>query len=298
MGAVLFVLTLLCVLLWLLWRISPEYRSVLHAAGAADELRAEANALLELPSEAERHQRAAAGAYVEERRADMRRAVPINELKSYGVKNVRWNSLTAAGLETLDDLHGKSPTTLIALPGVGQASAERVLAGATAAIRSLEKHPVPMPGGTLSEAASASLVACVARAKRMSELPADCLHALPQRVQQVMAKRRGMMGQATMLRWAFAGQGRGQDGSIARAAHVVLEAVRDARASAEFTTIQHEVDLINAEWPPSLGAGGRARESVRAAYAGLQDAITEALRAVAPSVVNWRTDFTIAPMDT
>jgi len=292
-GVVVVVLVAVLLLLSVLWTISPEYRACLAAEQEAAAFREEVREIVGFAASAALSQERAARSYVEERRADMRRAVPIEKLKSYGVKNVRWSSLSASGIRTLSALHGRSVASLTSLPGVGEASAERVLGGAKAAAHDLERSPVPMPGTFLSTDGAVALVACVARAREAAQLPAAAQEALSGLVREVGRHQAQLKTQATMWRWAFAGQRRGQAGSVLHAAELVQEAVRSSRLSPEFADLRQSIDRINQDWPLDdarcLGA------AVSTSYAALQDPITAVLRSVARSVIDWRTDLSFAP---
>jgi len=83
--------------------------------------------------------------YHEARQEERLRATPLLDLKKVGVSNVRWKPLETAGIRTLADLGGKSPSDLSSIPGVGPTTARAVTEGAQRLREGLRAEPVDVP---------------------------------------------------------------------------------------------------------------------------------------------------------
>ncbi len=133
----------------------PVWRRLRRARRAVDQLESELIGL-ERDRQAVDAQLEAAGAdyrgVAEQARLE---AVDLEDLREAGVRNVRFGALEEAGIRSLGQVLARSPEALIALPGVGEGSVERLLPVARAMRDQLRGRasPPPDPHAPLGEEA-------------------------------------------------------------------------------------------------------------------------------------------------
>jgi superfamily II DNA or RNA helicase len=185
--------------------LRPAARARRKARRALKRVRREERALHRVEAKTDTALRTSATEYAAFRRDERLRAVPVDELRSYGAERVRWELLKEAGFETVADLKQARAGDLTRLKGVGGKSAAKILAASKDLTTVNAEEPVLPPGIDADAAPEVSAV----RAARDSLLVRDELtpharglseleHALAPRFKEV---RRG----TSLIRGAFAG---------------------------------------------------------------------------------------------
>ncbi|GJM21665.1 MAG: helicase SNF2 [Planctomycetota bacterium] len=100
----------------------------------------------------------AGGAYAEAARERARAQTPVEDLRDLGAQRVRWAAVNEAGIHTLAQLREFDAQELDALPGVGEASAKRLLDAAKLHEERLARRAAPAPDDELSTPHAASMV--------------------------------------------------------------------------------------------------------------------------------------------
>ena len=116
--------------------------------------------------------------YADQQRTARLAAIPVEALKDAGVSGVRWTALRDGGVQTLADLTLRSKEQLVAIPGVGESTADGVLSAARKVRKQILSEPVSLPspdalqetGERLVQQAAAMLRARAAVASIAAEL--------------------------------------------------------------------------------------------------------------------------------
>lgn len=263
------------------WHHSRGWEACQQAWHAVAMFRREADACREYPIRVERELLAEAKTYVSAHRSAARQAFQLDELREFGAKNIRWGSLSDAGVRSLDDLVGASVARLTTLPGVGDATAMRVTAAAQAALADLERRPIPLPGQDLDPPRSVEFVAAAARAREATA----ALGQLPQKLDDIsreLASRDGdLRRNATILRWLLSDK---EPNEIVTRARDLLERAQAALESDHLLRAKRQIEGIEGRWRPDADPHamvGRARSI----YPALVEDLRTALAAVTPAVV-------------
>lgn len=183
-------------------RLSGVSRSARRARGAVRENTNELQAGRRELSDRKQRVLAASADYTRGVRERIRAETPIEELRELGASHVRWTALRGAGVKTLDDLRGRSERELDALPGVGEASAGRLLEAARLHEERLSNREPDLPDEQLVAPGAAPLVRraddFLAAQRELGAPMAELEREQLERVGRLQEVRRG----AGYLRWA------------------------------------------------------------------------------------------------
>jgi tellurite resistance protein len=257
--------------LWVAWTASAERRasrSTLNEVQALeDEIATRRDAITgfedELADSAE--------AYVRAHRWQVRTAYPLENLRELGAKNVRWTALAAAGVRNLEDVVRAGRAALAAIPGVGDASVDRLLAAASVAEEAINSQLVPLPVASRLDSASVDFVAAIARARRIQ---ADILPALARfdaQLKPIAARAAILRQRAGLVRWIMGWHRRGGPDSVLEESRSINAAVTEIQQSANLRDADAALQDVEANWGRAkLAAQADARQRVSAVLAELQ----------------------------
>lgn len=144
--------------LWLCYLTSGLHAARQRAVRAVQAIRDDHDRMQALPVRLEADLSNAARLWVADRFQARLRGLSVEELKRTGITNVRWSALSSAGFQSLADLHGISAMRLQSLPGVGPATASRVVSATAEVVRALQVEPAPLPSAELTEPHAAPLL--------------------------------------------------------------------------------------------------------------------------------------------
>jgi len=114
--------------------------------------------------------RSSARRFIEERRRAMRLSTPVEALKNVGADRVRWGALHSAGLRTLHDVSSYSQEALQQIPGIGEASAGKIVAAVRVMEQQIQQRPVPYPDRRLDDSSAVAVVAAFLHTVEAHEL--------------------------------------------------------------------------------------------------------------------------------
>ena len=224
-----------------------------------------------------------ARSYADQQRTARLSAIPIEALKDAGVSGVRWTALRDGSIQTLADLASRSKAQLLAIPGVGEGTADSVLSAAHKIREQVLGEPVSLPvPDTLNESGE-RLVQRAATMIRAREAVAGVAVALEQKYHMLIDQLGPLLEASSFFRWWKTDQPRRT--AITNDAQQIVKEVE----SEELTNLIREAHercaalLTN----PQL-TGAELLEDFRARYADYSATIESALDGVPATTVNDR----------
>lgn len=136
-------------------------------------------------------------------RQRLTREVKVEDLRADGAERVRWGALHAAGLNTLDDLRGWSRARLCTLPGVGDASADKIVIAVQRRKRAVESASVPLPSPGRVNNEDLVLLATAQRVVDCDALLAPVLDQIERARRGPLDRFRAIDGRLGFAGWAF-----------------------------------------------------------------------------------------------
>ncbi|MCB9882119.1 MAG: DEAD/DEAH box helicase [Planctomycetes bacterium] len=195
----------------LLSRAGSALRSLLWRTEATRETRRARRALKRLTNEERATRRPIdrgldrlrrrAEPYVERKRETLLRSQPITALRAFGTKGVRFSVLEANGITTIGALQERDRTSLVAIEGLGEKTAARLLTALERFEATWKDRPVPPPDRDLGEDDADLVVQAGLEVAHARELLGDTPERLSRERERIEQRLAEVERDAGLWRW-------------------------------------------------------------------------------------------------
>jgi uncharacterized tellurite resistance protein B-like protein len=128
--------------------------------------------------------------------------IPIEAVKSLA-PGVRLQALRSARIETLADVEGRSPSSLMQIRGIGQDSATRISAAAAILITNSNKRAIPVSWPGREGGAERPMLEAICHQERSRNWFADPNGQFPRLIREFKDLEDGIRKKSTRLKWAL-----------------------------------------------------------------------------------------------